>query len=126
MSSGDWFTYYGYLGGKDILPTAKWNNASTLIGSTDRALGAYEAMTVGVKLPSDYIVLDPIKEEARVQATMFWIDKVVQNPLFYLTFLLPIFLFMWFRKSWKTYGDDEPLTVVVDYDIPEGIDSALA
>jgi len=121
----DRFAYYGYLGSTDSLPNATWKNSSTLVGSTDRILNPYEAMTVGVKLPSAFIVLDPVKEQERAQATMFWVDKVLGDPLFYLTFLLPILLFMRYRNMWKKYGDDAPLSVVVDYDIPD-MDSALA
>jgi hypothetical protein len=83
-------------------------------------------MTVGVKLPSDFIVLDPVKEEARKQETMLRVYKVLNDPFFYLTFLLPIFLFMRFLRLWKEYGDDESLTTAVAYDIPVDIDPALA
>lgn len=107
------------------MSSAKWKNSTTLIGSTDRALNAYEAITVGVKLPPEYTVLDVAKEDVRQQETMFRFDKIITNPLFYLTFLLPILLFTRYWKMWKKYGDDEPFTVVVDYDIPN-IDSALA
>jgi len=101
IATGD----YGYRE-KDAI--TKWINNTTFSGHTTRPLNAYEAVTVGIRFPKDYLT----KPDYRSRG-MSWL-------------VLPLLVFIGMFYTWKKWGKDDEVTVQTEYYPPENISPGVS
>ena len=92
--------------GKDAI--TKWINNTTFSGCTTRPLNAYEAVTVGIQFPKDYLT----KPDYRSRG-MGWL-------------VLPLIVFIGMFYTWRKWGKDDEVTVQTEYYPPENISPGVS
>lgn len=112
------FSYYGTYWSTTPVENTKRVDTQTIKWSIKNLLSR-EAVTVGIKLPANYITLDTEKEQARI---IFWRssrEQALHSDIFYFMLLLPVWVFLYLFGKRKKIGDDEPTVDMVHYEAPK-------
>ncbi len=104
----DYFVATGYTGSKNNNTTSKWSSNKVFSGSTTQELHAYQAVTIGIVFPKDFLIqpnynLRGINWLALPAITLF------------LMFLI-----------WRKWGKEENITVQTEFYPPAGASPSVA
>jgi len=113
ITEDDFFIYTGRYG--STASDVSYNfDGQTLVIKSLSALNPGEGLTVGVKMPKDYLT----KGSVSLNVWLFLINNVV--------FLIPIVVFVVFFMIWWVWGRDDSYVKMVYYKPPPDIDPAEA
>jgi len=118
IQKDDWFAYYGQLWSKNKVKNISRDNNNQIKGSILH-LNLYEAITIGVKLPKSYTQINKDKETARKAFVLSTGEKLIKSNIFYLSFLIPLLVFLYVNKKREQHGKEEKLPTVTTYEPPK-------
>lgn len=106
--STDWFVSTGSYGSRENFTETKSIGDSILTGQTTRPLGLHQGITIGVRMPENYLKEPDLK----------WRDKG--------WLVLPLIVFFIMLFIWKKWGKDLPYTVRTEFYPPENVSPSVA
>ncbi|WP_165958251.1 DUF2207 domain-containing protein [Segetibacter sp. 3557_3] len=102
------FVATGQEGSTENNTVSGWQNNQVFSGKTLKPLAPMEGVTIGVKMPLNYIV-----------QKQYWIGQLAW-------LILPVLVFIGMYRLWLRKGKDEPVTVQVEYYPPENMCPGIA
>ncbi len=106
--TSNYFVATGSTGSKENKTQTKWNESKIFSGNTIQSLNANEGVTVGIRLPKNYL-----SEPDYRFVGIYWL-------------LLPFLVFGAMFYIWKRWGKDDGLTVQTEFYPPDNISPAIS
>ena len=104
----DHFVVTGYFGSRDNSTKTTWTNNQVFSGVTTRQLGLNEGVTLGIRLPKDFL----IKQDYTFRG-IYWL-------------LLPVGVLVLMYLMWKRWGKDEEVTIKAEYYPPANVSPSVS
>ncbi len=106
--TSNYFVATGSTGSKENKTQTKWIDSKIFSGNTIQPLNANEGVTVGIRLPNNYLTQPDYRFNG-----IYWL-------------LLPVLVFAGMFYIWKRWGKDDELTVQTEFYPPDNISPAIS
>jgi uncharacterized membrane protein len=101
------FVATGLTGSTENNTVSGWTDPQTFKGITTRQLAPGEGLTVGIRLPKDFLV-----QEDYTYRGIYWL-------------ILPLIVFAFAFWAWRRWGKDHPVTVTTQYYPPPNLSPSV-